>query len=76
MRQLEKICQNEKKDKTSNIWQVLSTNSRHYVISAKIRSRVTTAITISRQIDAGLCARTTWYWENLVLVLNSSCLRI
>ena len=49
----------KKKDKTSNIWQVLSTNSRHYDILAKIRSRMTTAITISHQNDAGLRARTT-----------------
>ena len=38
-------------------------------ILAKIRSRVTTAITFSRQNDAGSHASTTYYWENLVLVV-------
>ena len=36
--------------------------------SAKTRSRVTTPIKFSRQNDAGSRARTTLYWENLVLV--------
>ena len=36
--------------------------------SAKTRSRVTTPITFSRQNDPGSRARTTFYWENLVLV--------
>ena len=30
---------------------------------------MTTAITFSLQNDAGSRARTTWYWENLVLVV-------
>ena len=38
-------------------------------ILAKIRSRVTTATTFSRQNDAGSHASTTYYWENLVLVV-------
>ena len=45
------------------------TFSRHYDIFAKPRSRVTTAITCSRQNDAGSRSRTTKYWENLVLVI-------
>ena len=56
---MKKHVKMQKKDKTSNIWQVVSTNSRHYDILAKIRSRMTTAITISRQNDTGLRARTT-----------------
>ena len=38
---------------------------------AKTRSRMTTAVMFSRQNDAGSHARTTWYWENLVLVVVS-----
>ena len=34
---------------------------------AKTRSRLTMATTFSRQNDAGSRARTSWYWENLVL---------
>ena len=40
---------------------------RHYDILPKPRSRMTTAITFSRQDDAGSRASTTKYWENLVL---------
>ena len=41
----------------------------HYDILAKTRSRMTTATTFSRQNDAGSRASTTYYWENLVLVV-------
>ena len=42
---------------------------RQHVIRAKTRSRMTTATTFSRQNDAASRASTTWYWENLVVVL-------
>ena len=42
---------------------------RQHVIRAKTSSRMTTATTFSRQNDAASRASTTWYWENLVLVL-------
>ena len=42
---------------------------RHYDILAKTRSRTTTAITFSRQNDAGSRANTTQHWENLVFVV-------
>ena len=41
----------------------------HFDILAKTRSRVTTATTFSRQNDAGSRTCTTYYWENLVLVI-------
>lgn len=41
----------------------------HYDILSKTRSRMTRAITFSRQNDVGSHARTTQYWENLVVVL-------
>ena len=47
----------------------LITCSRHYDILAKTRSKMTTAITFSRQNDAGSRASNTYYWENLVLVV-------
>ena len=47
----------------------LITRFRHYYILAKTRSRMMTATTFSRQNDAGSRARTTYYWENLVLVV-------
>ena len=43
--------------------------SRHYDILAKTRCRMTSAITISRQNDAGSRVIDTQYWENLVLVV-------
>ena len=50
----------------------------HYDIFAKTRGRMTTAITFSRQNDAGSRARNTEYLENLapivVLVLESKAL--
>ena len=42
---------------------------RHLDILAKTRGRVTTATTFSRQNDAGSRAYTTYYRENLVLVV-------
>ena len=45
------------------------TCSRHYDILAKTRNRMTTAITFSRQNDAGSLVTNTQYWENLVLVV-------
>ena len=45
------------------------TGFRHYDILAKTRSRMTTAITSSRQNDAATRASTTYYWENLVLIV-------
>ena len=45
------------------------TCSRHYDILAKTRSRMTTAITFSRQNDAGSRVTNTQYWENPVLVV-------
>ena len=47
----------------------LITRFRHYDILTKTRSRMTTATKFSRQNDAGSRARTTYYWENLVLVV-------
>ena len=41
----------------------------HYDILPKTRCRMTTAITFSRQNDAGSRVYTTKYWENLVLVV-------
>ena len=41
----------------------------HYDILLKTRCRMTTAITFSRQNDAGSRVYTTKYWENLVLVV-------
>ena len=41
----------------------------HHDILAKTRSRLTTATMFSRQNDVGSCACTTYYWENLVLVV-------
>ena len=62
-------------DKTTNI---LVTCFCHFDILAKTRSRVTTATTFSRQNDARSRACTSWYWENLevvvVLVLESKAL--
>ena len=46
------------------------TCSRHYDILVKIRSRVTAATKFSRQNKAVSRLRTTWYWENLVLVVD------
>ena len=46
------------------------TGFRHFDILPKTRSRVTTATTFSRQNDAASSASTTWYWENLVLVVE------
>ena len=43
----------------------------HHDILAKTRSRMTTAITLSRQNDSGSRAHTTQNWEILVLVLKS-----
>ena len=40
---------------------------RHFDILAKTRSRMTTAITFSRQNDAGSSLINTQRWENLVL---------
>ena len=37
---------------------------RHHDILAKIRSRMKTIITFSRQNDPGSRKRTTYYWEN------------
>ena len=51
--------------KTSHISVI--TCSRHYDTLTKTRSRMTTAITFSRQNDAGSRASTTYYSENLVL---------
>ena len=45
------------------------TCSRHYDILAKTRSRMTTAITFSRQNDAGSRVSNTQYSKNLVLVV-------
>ena len=42
---------------------------RHYDILAKTRSKMTTTITFSRQNDAGSRAITTYYGENLVLLV-------
>ena len=42
---------------------------RHHDILAKIRSRMKTISTFSRQNDAGLRKRTTYYWENFFLVV-------
>ena len=42
---------------------------RHYDILGQARSRMTTAITFSRQNDSGSRARTTSYWKNLILVV-------
>ena len=39
----------------------------HFDTLAKIRSRVTTATSFSRQNDAGSRANTIYHWENLVL---------
>ena len=47
----------------------LTTSFRHYDILAKIRSGMTTAITFSRQNDAGSRVSNTQYWQNLVLVV-------
>ena len=41
----------------------------HYDILAKSRSRMTMAITFSRQNDADSRLSYTQYWENLVLVV-------
>ena len=38
-------------------------------ILAKTRGKMTTAITFSRQNDAGSCVSNTQHWENLVLVV-------
>ena len=46
------------------------TCSRHHDILAKTRSRITTAITFSRQNDAGSRLSNTSYWKNLVLVVD------
>ena len=43
--------------------------SRHYNILPKPRSRMTTAVTLSRQNEAGSPVSNTQYWENLVLVV-------
>ena len=53
--------------KTSHI--LVITCSRHCDTLTKTRSRMTTAITFSRQNDAGSRASTTYYSENLVLVV-------
>jgi len=45
------------------------TCSRHCDILTKTRSRMTTAVTFSRQNDVGSLKSTTQYWENLVLVV-------
>ena len=45
------------------------TCSRHYIILAKTPSRMTTAITFSRQNEACSRVSKTQYWENLVLVV-------
>ena len=45
------------------------TRNRHYDIFAKTRSGITPATTFSRQNDAASRASTTYYWENLVLVV-------
>ena len=37
---------------------------------AKTRSRMTTAVTFSRQNDAGSRASSTYHWENLLLVVD------
>ena len=42
---------------------------RPYDILAKTGSRMTTAITFSRQNDAGSRKSNTQYWKNLVLVV-------
>ena len=42
---------------------------RHYDILGQTRSRMTTAITFSRQNDAGSRGRTISYWKNLILVV-------
>ena len=42
---------------------------RHYDILGQTRSRMTTAITFSRQNDAGSRGRTISYWKNLVIVV-------
>ena len=42
---------------------------RHHDILAKIRRRMKTIITFSRQNDAGSRKRTTYYWENFFLVV-------
>ena len=48
-------------DKTSNIWDHLTTCFRHYDILAKTRSRMTMANTFTRQIDTASRAHTTSY---------------
>ena len=48
---------------------------RHYDILAKTPCRMETAITFSRQNDAGSRAITTQYWENLVIVVVLERLR-
>ena len=56
--------------KMIKLFKHLITCFRHYDILAKTcktSSRMTTAIAFCRQNDAGSRARTTWYWENLVL---------
>ena len=45
------------------------TCSRHYDILAKARTRMTTAITFSRQNDAGSHVSNPQYRENLVLLV-------
>ena len=47
----------------------LITCCRYYDILAKTRSRTTTAITFSRQNDAGSRMSNTQYWENLLFVV-------
>ena len=42
---------------------------RYFDILAKTRSRMTKATTFSIQNDAGSRASTTWFWENLALVV-------
>ena len=42
---------------------------RYYDISAKTVSRMSTAITFSRQNDTGSRVCATKYWENLVFVV-------
>ena len=45
------------------------TCSRHYDILAKTRTRMMTAVTFSRQNDAGSRVSNTQHWENLVQVV-------
>ena len=42
---------------------------RHYDVFAKTLSKMATAITFSRQNDAGSSARSAQYWESVILMV-------